>query len=1231
MRDRTQGKGLPGKSPARPRIPGNRTHGDLHKARHGHGCRHRLAAIWLLVLALCQVAVAHASHTPQVHDSMRPLDGMVFDCFELDVHAVVMTIPDPEETRLARSFDAALAATVAGFQSQGYVLDGFSIHWNPREAPEDHADSAKAPPSKALKRAPSTGATTLGEHGAENPGLVVFRRDAWRTNGDVAQPEDEAQGAKKGPEEVKDNEAQGCRQESPGPRKRIEYFLVYLVGESPTYGIDTAVFEKAALCAAQLNGRKNIHYPDSNDPATQGKGDCRSMVAGGTVESNQAKTCTEAADPRTGAKDGEAASCPRDQPGGNALEADAKQAGTPTGAEESRAAGEPADNKSATCAELGPLTIIGPTFSGSMSSIALALSGLYRKGSGDGIPCDVAILSPSATVSSNGEVFPSGNDAQVSATTAPPMTPRIRYAAVAAPLTEQANRFFEFACGHARWGRRPKDPIHVAILSEESSFGDSVAPAFTRSCCETRRDGRTDRKESGTRDASCPEVRISASQFPINIASIRTEQSRRERSTRTQWRKLVPGADRLLEFNLDEFDTANDRPATMQPLVTSRSDELMLHRTFDALRLYRKPDYVVVAATEIRDRLFILSQVRRQLPNAIPVVLEMDYLMVHPDYRATSRGALVLPTSDSLVCLQQPPSGSSTGVSRLVDCPKFGDARKYPFPSDYAANVFRSILLVLLDRQTQRQATLASQGRAIGGTCSVFDAQDAGALADIPGTRPPVFVASLAGFQSVATSARDDGGRAGAQQGQPDGAHEASRYYPGSLVASQTRVAAQAPSYLLIGLAALVYLAASILMRWGPASFSAWHFSILRQLLYDPKHMGATLSSALGRRPHEPGPGRSEGPEIPEIASLRPRHHGVLSASLLLFALFVLCMGFAHLYMLLAPDSREFDLAHGRDVYAVLCIWLLYGCVAIVGIARISVLDERLERFIRFLAPLEHRRRFQSWDAARHSWVAPALLVPGFLAVHAIGSGRANSVDPTWPWWLGSVALGTGAAFMASLYRQHRMQRRLSVFLSKAFPAIQRMRGDASWPNYHVVSEPPVTPFNLKMRKALDLDTLTRVPIERWLEQSQALLDAGPDATLSSSAGFSEWEARLISELKLIAVTIRTSAWCAILAPLSVLLALYAFPPVYEAALTGVCVAMLLGAFFMTVYIVLRMETDPLFGRLFTRDGDTLTLGSSVRALWPKFAAMALVLLPIVAPDVWRWLNGLITSINSIQ
>ncbi|WP_028917714.1 hypothetical protein [Pseudoxanthomonas sp. J35] len=132
-----------------------------------------------------------------VRDVFDPLPGVAAG--EAAWRAALATLPDPVESRMGRSFDIEVATLVRSFQFGGYVLQGHAMPW---PAPGTKAEDAAGRPYRST------------------PGVLVFRRDAWRTPGHL------------------------------GPR--MHYFVLYLVGESPTFGVRPLAFCGAVRQALAL-------------------------------------------------------------------------------------------------------------------------------------------------------------------------------------------------------------------------------------------------------------------------------------------------------------------------------------------------------------------------------------------------------------------------------------------------------------------------------------------------------------------------------------------------------------------------------------------------------------------------------------------------------------------------------------------------------------------------------------------------------------------------------------------------------------------------------------------------------------------------------------------------------------------------------------------------------------------------------------------------------------------
>jgi hypothetical protein len=329
---------------------------------------------------------------------------------------------------------------------------------------------------------------------------------------------------------------------------------------------------------------------------------------------------------------------------------------------------------------------------------------------------------------------------------------------------------------------------------------------------------------------------------------------------------------------------------------------------------------------------------------------------------------------------------------------------------------------------------------------------------------------------------------------------------------------------------------------------------------------------------------------------------------------------------LLSEQERacRYSLAHGRDLIALICLWLLYACLCLVGGMRSDIADRR---YVVFGSQLQ-------WPGAGDNsrpWLIPVVVLLAVTSVFYFSDSPPVSADLRIPWLFSIVVLICGAGFLISLGWQLKNFTRLTVSLSRCIPKVRERPGMGDWPSAQLMQELMQTPFNLSLGRR-DIAALLRRSPYKWMRTTRRVMgdskfSGWPDLT---NEEFQAWQRQLIAELKLLVVAIRTCAWCAMVAPLAVLLAMSAYPPVYQRWLTTLSMFLLLSSFLYTILVVLRLEKDPMLGPMFTRHGDDLSLGGAVRALWPKFVAMGAVLIPLVLPDVWSGLHNLIRSINSL-
>lgn len=1113
--------------------------------------------------------------TPQLDDAVTPLkhlppDGVV------TLHASVAIVPDPIETTLGKSFDLEVAALLSAYQAKGYELDGFAFSWRPR--PGDPKKTASTQATDGYRR----------QHRA-TPSLLLFRNDRWRQSGQ---------------EEAKDR-----RVPAVGGEPDVEYDLVYLVGDAPSYGIQQESFAAAAHCALRFNGMR-----------------------GRIGELRPAEPC-----------DGPVA----------------------------------LRNKT--------LNIIGPAFSGSMQSLAVAIGRL-----GCERECEIVnsrqqlavnVVSPTTSVRSNSEMK---HHSFISGAT-------MDYAPISWGLDEQMMSLAEFLCGRnhlpsgrivflveqSTFGRGAKDlalQLNEALAAKYPSRhdegpGKDTNNAIHKNCLDDPTVDSGSKAAGGESSApeKDPKLSIVVRMFSPNIASIRAEHSQLRRAELAAREKVPKSGSRLLELDMTNAESGADRPPVYQPSLSSRSDELMLYRLFDSLRMWTPPDAVVIVATDVRDRLFLLSEVRKALPSALPVMLEMDFLMVHPDYRAISRGSVVVPARDATVNITRCMGGSVIG-----DCPTTageGDASgreqtgkaesarrdcertamsglcklkafiakdparrnrdRVSFPTDHAANTFRAAFMLIDYRESA----------AAHNSLPKFSDYAKKKLCEEKGRdcAPSPVVATLAGFQSLTGTG------------------------PGSVAAADFRMAMQRPWFIITALVALFFLILGIwlsrdkgqgrvMYRFGSHLIqdSFWLINGLEHLrvralwvrrIVAKRRSMRQLWRGLGlaprvweRRQNRQKWWSGRQADVAAMKSLTTSARLQLPALLVLFAAIVLPVAIWKLWQIVDWDSLldpcfgvrscRFQLAHGRDLVAATCLWLLYACLALVGAMRSDIADRRYAGFGSQL----------KWPGAGDDdrpWLIPMGIMLAVVLVFYWSTSDPVSVDPRVPWLLAAGVLICGAAFLVNLRWHLRNFSRLTLSLSRCIPTMRQRPGMSDWPSSQILQELPQTPFNISLGRRDILALQAQSPSE-WMDTTLRVIGSVKGWPPPSNGEIERWQRQLIAELKLLVVAIRTCAWCAMMAPLAVLLSMTAFPPVYERWLNTASIFLLVVSFLVTIFVVLRLEKDPMLGPMFTRHGDDLSFGAGLRALWPKFVAMGAVLIPLVLPDVWTWLHTLIRSINTL-
>lgn len=1044
---------------------------------------------------------------PQISDTLRPLQYTSATRGNREIHAAAVSVADPIETHLARMFDIQVASLLRAFHSRGYVLDAYAFPWNP-----DLAGRAGRG-----KQIPQDGSRSFDESQRSMPGVLVFRNDLWRIPSD-ARP------------------------------FGVSYVILFLVGESPTFGVQPNALAMALQCVAALN---NLKVNPSVEPAKDlVNEDCTVLFRQRFVNSDTAEVSSNLQ-----------------------------------------------DNKAET--DMPTLEIVGPTFSGSMQSLVLAVGAIPEL-----VGHHIEITSPSATVKSNEHVAAWAS--LLLRTEA--RNPVISYNRLAATLEDQLLAMCrDIAVVDREQGK-------IVVLAEESTFGRGVSDLMMA----WDKDQETGSKTPGCNGAdacirrNCAE-RIRVTQFPQNVAAIRAERSRLSQQESANLKKLTRASGDLLELDLSRMDETADRPPPYNQILTTRSDELLLYGSFDALKAYVEPTAVAIVATDIRDRLFLLNEVRKNLPKALPILMEMDFLTAHPDYRKISRGSVVIPNARTLLRLNT----KQNYCVRQEEDQERDNTAYYSFPSDYSANMFRAASGLVNVFEAHRP--LSRCGYCVG---AETQASEGPGCRDTSATTP--WVTTMAGFQNI----ENDGTGTGLLSEFKNVLLDKREPAPSSrLLAADSRLSLELPFYLSL-------LVAGLLL-----SIMAWWL-----VLHGGRY---TIMLSPWGRLHATGTLRQPDTAKPQEESAEAHERKRLRALLLTlpcgFLLIVALLRLTPILLLKAP-YLAWDLPHGRDEWALLCLASIYVAAVIIGFWRLNLWHERVGEYLGREGDRQrqilHYRGETTPSLSRMEYLI-WVTISGFLVVLVMyGVIRVpTSVDPLlWPAGIMSmVLLPLGAWFLLQFWRQWGHWSHLAMVLGKTMnPVSQRIFPAGSdheeWPSPLELGERPQSPFSLRFRKQ-DLDALEAGPGRAaWVANTRQIIHGkGWPFGEGKSHEFLCWQAQLVAEMRFASVAVRTCAWCAILAPTIVLASMAVYPAPWERLQTVISVGLLIASFMLVMFVVLRLEQHPLLSRMFTLHSDRLSLGGALGALWPKLIAAVIILVPVLFPDFLEWLYEMLRSINSLN
>jgi hypothetical protein len=259
------------------------------------------------------------------------------------------------------------------------------------------------------------------------------------------------------------------------------------------------------------------------------------------------------------------------------------------------------------------LVVLGPNFSGSLDSIGVTVDGVLTN------TRRACLIASSATDLTNRKVSEA--------------YPSIRYQTTALEHDKKMRDIARLArtLGVQFGG----DSGDVAILAEASTFGYGVCKRNDTVVALRRAEKSGDIELV---DEFCKTAKFYF--FPPTLADIRfgLQKQQSEQANELAGAKRQVENDRHLPLEA-AAENGSEFPESHQSAVTAAGIQLQLDKVFAAL-VESAPKIIIVAATDVRDRLFLFDQLREKLPRALLIDLEADTLMGHPEYLHATRGAL---------------------------------------------------------------------------------------------------------------------------------------------------------------------------------------------------------------------------------------------------------------------------------------------------------------------------------------------------------------------------------------------------------------------------------------------------------------------------------------------------------------------------------------------------------------------------------------------------------------
>jgi hypothetical protein len=262
-----------------------------------------------------------------------------------------------------------------------------------------------------------------------------------------------------------------------------------------------------------------------------------------------------------------------------------------------------------------PVRVLGPFFSGA----ARSLRGALDRASAAGELGSARIITGTATAGSIAALL---------------STPQLSFSRTV-PVDDELLEFLVCEIEKRHAPERPR----IAMLAEIGTvFGSGLSPRDGRSSASGPEPVQPGAPSSGSTlpRPECRKPSLPTFRFPLHIAQL---QAIRQRGPKPA-DEAVASLRRTLELRLDRDEGATADTPPVFSALTAHESELELRQLLQRICADRT-QYLVLAATDPVDVVFLGQEARKYCPGMALATLGADVLFTHPDLRATFSGALV--------------------------------------------------------------------------------------------------------------------------------------------------------------------------------------------------------------------------------------------------------------------------------------------------------------------------------------------------------------------------------------------------------------------------------------------------------------------------------------------------------------------------------------------------------------------------------------------------------------